>query len=137
MNFVLEAGHKNAGDVVRVYNDLKADPNYPAREALGFLSFGTKQEVPGLQAADALAYWFYRAEIENLKKDDEYFDVSELEEELYEMGMPVFGSVITPKYLMNLRTNFLRKRKKRIETNLVLDDGGPMVDPTSSYWMEH
>jgi hypothetical protein len=79
VNFVLEAGHCNAQDAVRVYNELKESKEYlPVwtnryrgnkgfrhGDAIGFLSFGTKQSSCALQAADLLAYLCYRAEAEN------------------------------------------------------------------------
>lgn len=134
VNFVLEAGHKNAGDALRVFNELKESPTYPARDAIGFMSFGSKRDTPGLQAADALAYWFYKTECSNLE-DDYYYELSDLEEELEEMGKDIIGCVITPRAMTDLRKNYLRKQKKQVHS-VISFGGGQMVDKTSAYWEE-
>lgn len=54
---VLEAGHKNAGDAVRVYNELKALDDIGA---LGPMSFETKASCLPLAAADSIAYGMFR-----------------------------------------------------------------------------
>src|SRR6185437_3304212 len=62
LNFVLESGHKNAGDVVRIYNKIKnkTKTDHPEEREiiamLGTLAFDDKKSYPGLQAADVNAY---------------------------------------------------------------------------------
>jgi len=136
INFVLEDGHKNAGDAVRVFNEIKRDPAFPVKDAIGFMSFGSKRDVPGLQAADALAYSVYRAEMRNMADPNSpYFEVSDLEDELEDMGKDIIGCAASPQCLTDLRQNFLRKKKKRMAPHLFL---GPtyMVDPTSQAWSD-
>ncbi|MGE0563896.1 MAG: DUF3800 domain-containing protein [Pseudolabrys sp.] len=137
INFVLEDGHKNAGDALRVFKEIREDPNFPVRDAIGFMSFGSKRDVPGLQAADALAYSVYRAEMRNLVDPiNPYFEVSELEEELDKMGKEIIGCAASPECLTDLRQNFLRKKKKPMAPHWFL---GPtyIVDPTSQFWWDH
>jgi hypothetical protein len=137
INFVLEAGHKNAGDALRVFNELKDDPNYKARDAIGYMAFGKKRDEPGLQAADALAYWFYRTEVANLKDWNEYEpSISPLEVELADMGKQIIGCVPTPQCMMEMRQNFLRKNKKPMPIAITLGTIEPMVDPTSEIWAD-
>jgi hypothetical protein len=125
VNFVLEAGHRNAQDAVRVYNELRADGNFIHRDAIGFLTFGPKQSSCALQAADMLAYLCFRVESENT--DDPGGWISELEAELFDCKLRVVEHVISPDDLRTMRQNFLRKKKKRIFTQARLD--GYSFDP--------
>jgi hypothetical protein len=60
LNFVLELGHKNYSDAIRVFQDLKARPNLAP--ALGGISFVSKHDCPFLGIADQLAYNLFRNE---------------------------------------------------------------------------
>jgi hypothetical protein len=60
VNFMLEAGHKNAGDALRVSLELKKNEYYSWAQSIGTFSFGTKSDFPPLQAADLISYWFYK-----------------------------------------------------------------------------
>jgi hypothetical protein len=118
VSFILEAGHRNAGDAQRVFSEIKNDETLPWRTSLGSISFGTKQDFPILQAADLIAYWFYKTECAKMEEADpesvdESDEISELEEELVEGGLIVLDHVITPMDLAKLRQNFLVRRKKR------------------------
>jgi hypothetical protein len=62
VNLVLESGHRNAGDVVRIFHQFKKDETPLHNKILGTLSFAYKKECYGIQAADALAYGGYRLE---------------------------------------------------------------------------
>ena len=55
INFILEDGHRNAGDALRVYQEVKNDKTLPWRDVLGSFSVGDKKLSPALQAADFLA----------------------------------------------------------------------------------
>ena len=96
-----------------------------------------KRDEPGLQAADALAYWFYRTEKSNIDDWNEYEPApSPLEVELAEMGKQIFGCVPTPQCMMEMRKNFLRKNKKPMALALTMGTVEPMVDPTSEIWSD-
>jgi hypothetical protein len=61
INFVLESGHKNAGDALRIFDKVKKQPFASVEEQaivemLGTISFDDKKTFPGLQAADVNAY---------------------------------------------------------------------------------
>jgi len=61
INFVLESGHKNAGDALRIFNKVKhqrlvAEEEQKIVEMLGTIAFDDKKKFPGLQAADVNAY---------------------------------------------------------------------------------
>jgi hypothetical protein len=56
INFILEAGHKNAGDAVRVFDEAKLEGDPALVRVLGAISFDDKRKWPGLQGADAIAY---------------------------------------------------------------------------------
>jgi hypothetical protein len=126
VNFVLEAGHRNAPDALRVFNEVKSDKRIPHRHLIGSISFGEKKEFPALQAADMLAYLFYQTECERRDElpllqeqygpfydDDEFPAFSDFESELIEIGISIIEHLITPQYLAQLRQNFLARRKLR------------------------
>jgi hypothetical protein len=60
-HFVLEEGHKNAGDAVRIFNEIKNGPHSISR-TLQTISFGDKSSFPGLQGADINAYMAFQME---------------------------------------------------------------------------
>jgi hypothetical protein len=67
IKFVLEAGHKNAGDAERIFDlvknkGLKHPEEKKIVEMLGTITFGDKKEFPGLQAADVNAYAAFQHE---------------------------------------------------------------------------
>lgn len=67
INFVLESGHKNAGDAERIFNRVKKQGlTNPAEieivKMLNVLSFADKAKFPGLQVADVNAYSAYQHE---------------------------------------------------------------------------
>jgi Protein of unknown function (DUF3800) len=124
VNFVLEAGHRNAGDAIRVFNEIKGNKNFSWREAIGSLTFGAKQDFPALQAADMLAYWLNAAECKGLSKqvsEDERY-VSYFERELRRSGLTILDHRISPDDLKNMRQNFLRRRKKAVFGKAGLDN---------------
>jgi hypothetical protein len=63
LNVVLESGHKNAGDAVRLYREVEG--RFPYREgggALDGITFTPKESCLPLAAADLLAYSAYQQE---------------------------------------------------------------------------
>jgi hypothetical protein len=128
VNFVLEAGHRNAGDALRVFNEIKADRKILWRSAIGSLTFGTKEDFPALQAADMLAYWLNKAKCHGLAERRNY--ISYFESQLHKAGLTILDHVID---LKNMRQNFLRKRKKPIFGIAELDNTDWKIDPTSLY----
>jgi hypothetical protein len=67
INFVLESGHKNAGDALRIFERVKkqglTNPNeIEIVEMLKTLTFEDKARYPGLQVADINAYNAYQHE---------------------------------------------------------------------------
>lgn len=59
LNFVLEAGHRNAPDAVRLYDFCRSKMSERARNALGPMTFDGKTRCLPLAAADHLAYAAY------------------------------------------------------------------------------
>jgi Protein of unknown function (DUF3800) len=64
VNFLLEDGHKNAGDAVRIFAEAKKHGGELAPK-LGVLAFGEKKKYPGLQAADGIVTTSQRIEARN------------------------------------------------------------------------
>jgi hypothetical protein len=67
IDFVLESGHKNAGDAKRIFDRVKRQGlSNPEEQAivkmLNTIAFGEKEKYPGLQAADVNAYSAFQHE---------------------------------------------------------------------------
>lgn len=112
VNFVLEQGHKNAGDALRVFDEFKKQDQRWG-QALGELSFGEKRQIPALQAADLIAYWAYVTERDVLSGNLDPWESSYIEDLLVQLDYTVARHLITPLDLAKLRQNFLAKKKKR------------------------
>jgi hypothetical protein len=111
----LEAGHRNAGDALRVFNEMKTEKAVSWARSIGSISFGTKAEFPALQAADLISYWFYKTEIAKLSGEiDNPDEISGLERELAHCGLAVMEHVVTSRDLGNLRQNFFAKKKRKV-----------------------
>jgi hypothetical protein len=142
INFVLEAGHKNAGDALRIYKEVRQDKNLPWRDILGSFSVGQKQDSAALQAADFLAYMSFLEVREDIE-DGAESKVIHLEgidfELVFGCGLTVLENLIHPKDMTSMRANFLRKKKLPIFENAFLDGGfafargGPLtIGPSST-----
>lgn len=129
VNFILESGHRNAGDALRVFNEIKEDKELPWRHAVGSLTFGSKDDYPALQASDMLAYWFYKTQ----RKHRVGNYVSFFESELRKSGFTILENLISPEDLKNMRKNFLRKKKKIIFGKAALDNTTEEIEPDSIY----
>jgi hypothetical protein len=53
IDFILEAGHRNAGDAQRVFNQVKGGNIQEISPLIKSFSFGDEKRFPGLQAADS------------------------------------------------------------------------------------
>ncbi len=131
VNFVLEAGHKNAGDLLRVYQEIKRLPGR-WQDSIGTISFGSKRDFPALQAADFLAYWSWQNECEKIEDGmaQEDLILDDFHHELLGIGMDVVEHSIKPEDLMNIRKNFFRKNKVPVFGESLLTPW-ITVDPTS------
>jgi Protein of unknown function (DUF3800) len=136
VNFVLESGHKNGGDALRVFDETKNDKTIPWRRSIGSLSFGTKQDSPALQAADLLAYCSYREEREIIEDGSpdgtKFYDGIDMEL-VYGCGLTILEHRIYPDDLKALRQNFLRRHKRPVFGHARMDAFGPDIDPSSHY----
>ena len=56
LHFVLESGHKNAGDALRIFNETKAELKAKGCDMFGDLLFADKDESDPLMMADFLAH---------------------------------------------------------------------------------
>lgn len=64
LQLVLEGGHKNVGDVVRIHSEVAAAQPIIRRSRIGALTLGGK-DVFGLHVADAMAFAGFRDAMEN------------------------------------------------------------------------
>jgi uncharacterized protein DUF3800 len=60
LNVVLETGHKNAGDAIRVFAEFQESLRPEYASVLGKLDFASKENCPPLAIADSLAYAIFR-----------------------------------------------------------------------------
>lgn len=60
LNVVMELGHKNHADALRVFEDVKAGVSLRFKPALGTISFAAKGDCLLLSVADSLAYSMFR-----------------------------------------------------------------------------
>lgn len=67
LHLVLEAGHENAGDAVRIYNETKADLRLAGYDALKSVTLAEKDECDPLMLADSLAHIAYVRECQALE----------------------------------------------------------------------
>lgn len=113
INFVLEAGHRNAGDALRVHTEMKTKASWA--RSIGTIAFGMKDEFPALQAADLISYWFYKTEMAKIAGEiDNPDEISGLERELAHCGLAVMEHVVTSRDLGNLRQNFFARKKRKV-----------------------
>jgi hypothetical protein len=56
LNFVLESGHKNFGDALRIFNEVKAELKANGCDMLGMITPADKDECDPLMMADFLAH---------------------------------------------------------------------------------
>jgi Protein of unknown function (DUF3800) len=61
LNFVLESGHKNFGDALRIFNELKAELKANDCNLLGMITPADKDECDPLMMADFLAHTAFMA----------------------------------------------------------------------------
>jgi hypothetical protein len=60
LNVVLEEGHKNAGDAIRVFGEFQKSLRPEFASSLGKLDFASKKDCLPLAMADSLAYAIFR-----------------------------------------------------------------------------
>lgn len=113
INFIMEAGHKNAGDALRVFNQLKKDN--PA--IFKSLTFHNKESL-GLQGADYVAHaaWLVESEpgveshLTDFPKDGDLSDAKRI------LGRkPVFRGSISPDLLRQVKANTMAEDARRLE----------------------
>jgi hypothetical protein len=56
LNFVLESGHKNSGDALRIFSEMKTELKAKGCDMLNILNFADKDECDPLMMADFLAH---------------------------------------------------------------------------------
>jgi hypothetical protein len=118
VSFVLEAGHKNAGDAVRIFDQMKNDKS-GRPVALGTLALEGKKKFYGLQGADLVSHTFYLAERANENDMDltpvpESGTLGDAEKALKRKG-PIFRNVLGPEQLKHIKESKFAYERARIE----------------------
>jgi hypothetical protein len=111
--FVLEEGHKNAGDAVRIFNEIKNGPN-PVGRTLETISFGDKASFPGLQGADINAYMAFLMEQEGpIFKDGPEIPSLKAAKREIKAKSPVFRDHLTPELMQEARNYIVNEANAR------------------------
>lgn len=118
VNFILEAGHRNAGDALRVFNEMKSDRSFPHRNGLGAISFDTKASFPALQAADMFAYFYFQCASEHHDEEGRELWASGIELDLLRSDIMTVSHDITPDDMINHRMNFYLREKRPVFTTV-------------------
>ena len=116
-DFVLEAGHKNAGDAARIFEQLKKDARTSIK--LRSVTFGDKKEFYGLQGADLVSHTTWLAE----RADEEELDLTKFPvdgnlfdaEKILKRKGPTFRIVLTPEILREIKASKFALERERIE----------------------
>jgi hypothetical protein len=117
-NFVLESGHKNSGDAVRIFDQMKNDKS-GRPVTLGTLTLEGKKKFYGLQGADLVSHTFYLAEREDEADMDltpmpEGGNLADAEKALKRKG-PIFRNVLGPEQLKHIKESKFAYERARIE----------------------
>jgi uncharacterized protein DUF3800 len=116
-NFILESGHKNAGDASRVFNQMKIAPS--RTQSMKSLFFRDKKSLYGLQGADLLSHTAYLME----REDEDEMELTEMPaegtladaEKLVKRKGPLFRGVLGAALLQEIKSNTLAYDRHRIE----------------------
>jgi hypothetical protein len=134
INFVLEEGHKNAGDALRVFNLVKQtrvdDPAEIAiMKMLGTIAFDEKKKYPGLQIADVNAYSAFQhetgtreLEVVTLPNEGTMKAARKIQR------LPIFRLEIRDteaKMFKKFILNEIEEKKARRKTNIISSSGRP------------
>ncbi|MBV8173824.1 MAG: DUF3800 domain-containing protein [Verrucomicrobia bacterium] len=115
LNIVMEGGHKNSGDVSRLFNLAKKEHLPGCEHVLGILTFGDKNSY-GLQAADLLIYAANRLERDDHSTQPTNVETSPhilLPGEPAGQGFKEYRVPITRKMLQDLQADFLLPENQR------------------------
>jgi len=113
LNIVLEAGARNEGDAVRIFNLFKAHAPSLLRRMAGTIKSGGKKEFPGLQAADGTASSVFR--LEKLPLDEPYYWPHNTWNEPVEVSRARINGRV-PIYRIEATAPILRQLRKSIIT---------------------
>jgi hypothetical protein len=116
-DFIIESGHKNAGDALRVFNQMKYDLTRAAE--MKSLIFSGKKSLYGLQGADLFSHTAYLA----VREDEEEMELTELPtggtlidaRKLVKHKSPLFRGVLGPDLLKEIKANKIAYEQQRIE----------------------
>ncbi len=116
-DFVIELGHKNAGDALRVFNQMKYDLTRTSE--MRSLIFRDKKSLYGLQGADLFSHTAYLME----RDDEEKMELTELPtggklidaRRLVKRKSPLFRSVLGPELLKEIKANKIAYEQQRVE----------------------
>jgi hypothetical protein len=116
-SFILESGHKNAGDAIRIFNQLKNGADNPG--IFRSIIFEGKKNQYGVQGADLVSHTTFLAE----REDESELDLTEFPEggnladaqNLLKRNGPIFRGVLSPEALRMIKASKLAWEKERIE----------------------
>lgn len=115
INFIVEAGHHNAGSCQTIFNQIKK--HVPElSDVLGACTVEDKRKLPGLQGADAVSYAGYQQEKSGDEADLMDFAPNwnlESAKTILKAGSPVFRSYARPEILSELKEKLFALEERR------------------------
>jgi hypothetical protein len=118
INFIMEAGHKNAGDALRVFKQINKDAEKPT--IFRSLTFEDKKSLYGLQGADYVAHTTWLVENEPNIETDHLTDFPKNgtvqdAQKILGRKSPVFRGAFVPDLLREIKANTMAWDAKRLE----------------------
>jgi hypothetical protein len=115
LNFVLEAGAKNAGDAERIFQLFKRHAPQHLSKIVGTISFGEKRKHPGLQIADGVASSVFR--LEKMPPEQPFYWPENVSDEPVEAGRQKVGGM-APVYRIQASAVILRELRDNIVSQI-------------------
>ncbi|MDB5481922.1 MAG: hypothetical protein JWO83_2975 [Caulobacteraceae bacterium] len=121
LHIVLESGHKNAGDINRIFAGFTNIDETDWESTIKSVTFVVKGASPGIEVADIMAYWMFshtRAPHPDLveafeTQETAKFDLKQAKAES-SLGCPIFRLDVSAKAIQDLRASIDEREQKRL-----------------------
>jgi hypothetical protein len=111
LNIVVEDGHPNVGDTIRIFNDMKLQVKYQlAASLLGQITKAKKKDTPPLMACDFQAYTYSRMRASKAAGGLDYAAEAPMRPRKREAGLTFLE--LLPDALAGLKVKFERDRQE-------------------------
>jgi hypothetical protein len=111
LNIVVEDGHPNVGDTIRIFNDMKLQVKYQlGASLLGQITKAKKKDTPPLMACDFQAYTYSRMRASKAAGGLDYAAEAPMRPRKREAGLTFLE--LLPDALAGLKVKFERDRQE-------------------------